>query len=138
MGKSSKSPTNKVSVMALFIIFLVLALSVAAIALAANLYSYGNSIAAAYLALIGCVGLAMSAYVLLQTRRMMMRLKIEVPSVTTTIECKKCGFKSVREFQRGDYIFKEMEPCQKCNEKMIITAIYREIREKKESFPPLG
>jgi len=124
--------------MALFIIFLVLALSVAAIALAANLYSYGNSIAAAYLALIGCVGLAMSAYVLLQTRRMMMRLKIEVPSVTTTIECKKCGFKSVREFQRGDYIFKEMEPCQKCNEKMIITAIYREIREKKESFPPLG
>jgi len=138
LGKSSKSPTNKVSVMALFIIFLVLALSVAAIALAANLYSYGNSIAAAYLALIGCVGLAMSAYVLLQTRRMMMRLKIEVPSVTTTIECKKCGFKSVREFQRGDYIFKEMEPCQKCNEKMIITAIYREIREKKESFPPLG
>jgi hypothetical protein len=124
--------------MALFIIFLVLALSVAAIALAANLYSYGNSIAAAYLALIGCVGLAMSAYVLLQTRRMMMRLKIEVPSVTTIIECKKCGFKSVREFQRGDYIFKEMEPCQKCNEKMIITAIYREIREKKEAFPPLG
>ena len=138
MGKSSKSPTNKVSVMALFIIFLVLALSVAAIALAANLYSYGNSIAAAYLALIGCVGLAMSAYVLLQTRRMMMRLKIEVPSVTTIIECKKCGFKSVREFRRGDYIFKEMEPCQKCNEKMIITAIYREIREKKEAFPPLG
>jgi len=138
LGKSSKSPTNKVSVMALFIIFLVLALSVAAIALAANLYSYGNSIAAAYLALIGCVGLAMSAYVLLQTRRMMMRLKIEVPSVTTIIECKKCGFKSVREFQRGDYIFKEMEPCQKCNEKMIITAIYREIREKKEAFPPLG
>jgi len=138
LGKSSKSPTNKVSVMALFIIFLVLALSVAAIALAANLYSYGNSIAAAYLALIGCVGLAMSAYVLLQTRRMMMRLKIEVPSVTTIIECKKCGFKSVREFRRGDYIFKEMEPCQKCNEKMIITAIYREIREKKEAFPPLG
>ena len=138
MGKSSKSPTNKVSVMALFIIFLVLALSVAAIALAANLYIYENSIAAAYLALIGCVGLVMSAYVLLQTRRMMMRLKIEVPSVTTIIECKKCGFKSVREFQRGDYIFKEMEPCQKCNEKMIITAIYREIREKKESFPPLG
>jgi hypothetical protein len=96
--------------MALFIIFLVLALSVAAIALAANLYSYGNSIAAAYLALIGCVGLAMSAYVLLQTRRMMMRLKIEVPSVTTIIECKKCGFKSVREIQTGDYILKEMEP----------------------------
>lgn len=138
MGKSTKSLANKVSVMALFIIFLVLALSVAAIALAANLYIYGNSIAAAYLALIGCIGLAMSTYVLLQTRRMMVRLKIEVPTVTTIIECKKCGFKSVREFQRGDYIFKEMGPCQKCNERMIITAIYREIREKRETLPPLG
>jgi ribosomal protein L40E len=59
-----------------------------------------------------------------------------LPPITTTIECRKCGFKSVREFQRGDYIFKEVEPCQKCNEKMLITAIYREVKEKpKESFP---
>jgi DNA-directed RNA polymerase subunit RPC12/RpoP len=54
----------------------------------------------------------------------------------STIECNKCGVKNVREFQRGDYIFKETERCQKCNEKMLITAIYREVKEKeKERFP---
>jgi len=55
--------------------------------------------------------------------------------VTTTTECKKCGYKNVREFQRGDYIFKELDQCQKCNDKLIITAIYREVKEKeKERF----
>jgi hypothetical protein len=54
----------------------------------------------------------------------------------TTIECRKCGTKNTREFQRGDYVFKETEPCQKCNDKMLITAIYKEVKEKeKERFP---
>jgi hypothetical protein len=54
----------------------------------------------------------------------------------TTIECRKCGSKSVREFQRGDYVFKELEPCQKCpDDKMLITAIYKEVKEKEKTFP---
>ena len=53
--------------------------------------------------------------------------------VTTTMECSKCGFKNVRDFQRGDYIFKETEQqCPKCNEKMSIASIYREVKEKKK------
>jgi len=116
------------------IIFITLALSLTALVLALNLVNQYPE-AAVWLLLIGFLGLALSTYVLFQTRRRILHLKIETPSITTTIECKKCGFKSVREFQRGDYIFKEVEPCQKCNEKMLITAISREVKEK-EHAPP--
>jgi hypothetical protein len=86
------------------------------------------------LLILGAIGVFMSAYTLLGIRRRALRTKIEIPPVTTTIECRKCGFKNVREFQRGDYIFKEVEPCQKCNDKMLITAIYREVKEKEKEL----
>ncbi|MEM3549782.1 MAG: hypothetical protein QXN87_05145 [Candidatus Bathyarchaeia archaeon] len=132
---SSSSMATRISSFFLIIIFIVLAVSVAALVLAVQAFAY-NETAAAYLFLLGLIGVASSAYVLLQTRRRMMRLKIEPPPVTTTIECRKCGFKSVREYQRGDFIFKEVEQCQKCNEKMLITAIYREVREKGKETQP--
>ena len=112
------------------VIFLVLALSLTALILATTVFGQGNEVVAGYLLLIGFLGVALSTYVLFQTRRRILRLRIVAPSITTTIECKKCGFKSVREFQRGDYIFKEVEPCQKCSDKMLITAISREVKEK--------
>jgi DNA-directed RNA polymerase subunit RPC12/RpoP len=114
------------------IIFLVLALSLTALILATTALGQGNEVVAGYLMLLGFIGLALSTYVLFQTRRRILRLRIETSPITTTIECKKCGFKSTREFQRGDYIFKELEPCQKCNDKMLITAIFREVKEKEK------
>jgi hypothetical protein len=136
MSQASPPPTTtRISSFMLMIIFIALALSLAALILAINAFSDGNEVMAGYLLLIGFLGAVMSAYILFQTRRRILRLRIEVPSITTTIECLKCGFKSVREFQRGDYIFKEVEPCQKCNENMLITAIYREVKEKeREKF----
>lgn len=136
MSRSSSSVATKVSSVVLLIIFVTLALSLSALILAIQAYNYGNDVVAAYLILLGFIGVASSTYVLFQTRKRIMRLRIETPPITTTIECSKCGFRSVREFQRGDYIFKEVESCQKCNEKMLITAIYREVREKgREAFP---
>jgi hypothetical protein len=120
------------------IIFVLLALSLAALILALQAFSYGDDIAAGYLLLIGFLGVAISTYVLMQMRRRLLRLKIVTPPITTTIECKKCGFKSVREFRRGDYIFKEVEPCQKCNDKMLITAIYKEVKEKEREWYSLS
>ena len=79
--------------------------------------------------LIGFFGLALSIYMLLQTRGKPMQVTLELPRVITTLECPKCDFKSVRDFQRDDYIFKETGSCQKCNETMKITAIYREAKK---------
>jgi DNA-directed RNA polymerase subunit RPC12/RpoP len=119
----------------LVIILVTLAFALVALVLGVSAYPEHIDIAM-YLVGIGFLAALISAYMLFQMRRRLLRLKIELPSITTTIECRKCGFKSVRSFQRGDYIFKEVEPCQKCNEKMLITAIYREVKEKpKESFP---
>ena len=73
----------------------------------------------------------LSTYVLLQTRRRIKRLNIKKAPIITTIECQKCDYKSTRVFARGDYILKEMDPCEKCKENMLITSIYRVIKEKK-------
>jgi hypothetical protein len=80
--------------------------------------------------LIGFFGLALSIYMLLQSRGKRMHVTLELPRVLTILECPKCDFKNVRDFQRNDYIFKESGSCQKCNETMRITAIYREAKKK--------
>jgi hypothetical protein len=98
MSNSSSSVATKVSSVVLLIIFVTLALSLSALILAIQAYNYGNDVVVAYLLLIGFIGVASSTYVLFQTRKRIMRLRIETPPITTTIECKKCGFKSVREF----------------------------------------
>ena len=127
-GKNGNS-TTRISSFVLMVIFLTIALSLTALILAIQAFAT-DQIVAGWLILIGFVGVALSTYVLLQLRKRVTRANIAVPPTTTTIECKKCGFKSVREFQRGDYIFKETDPCQKCNEKMMMTAIYREVKDK--------
>jgi len=76
--------------------------------------------------------IALSAYMLLQMRRKPLKLGFEMPKVFTTIQCSSCDFKNVREFQKGDYILKKLEPCPKCNGSMFISSIYREVDEKEE------
>lgn len=114
------------------IILIILILSVIALYQALNAYlstppmvSEGN-----YLMMLGIIGLGASAYLLLQTRRPP-RLIFEPQKVTTTVQCEKCDFKNIRAFEQGDYIFKELEPCPKCDENMMITEIYREVKEEK-------
>jgi hypothetical protein len=126
----ASGPTSRIASSVIIAVFLALALSFIALIYALSILDQDIETASIFL-IMGFLGVALSTYVLFQTRRRLSKLKIVIPPVTTTIECKKCGFKNVREFQRGDYIFKEGEPCQKCNEKMLITAIYREVKEKK-------
>jgi hypothetical protein len=135
MSGTSATTTTKISSFVLLVVFITLALSLVALIFSVTIIGE-NSDAAWILLALGLLGVAISTYVLVETRRRLSKLKITVPPVNTTIECKKCGVKNVREFQRGDYIFKETEPCQKCNDKMLITAIYREVKEKeKQRFP---
>jgi hypothetical protein len=137
MSKASSAPgTAKISTFLLLIVVIVLALSVAALGLGANSFLAGEETLASFLILIGAIALTMSIYVLLQSRRHVANVKLVNPAVMTTVECAKCGTKTVREFQRGDYVFKELGPCQKCPEtKMLITAIYKEIKEKEKTYP---
>jgi hypothetical protein len=80
--------------------------------------------------LIGFIGLVLSTYMLFQIRRRIQGFTLKTPPITTTIVCPKCGLKNVRNFERGDYILKELGPCTKCEGTMIISAIYREVKQK--------
>jgi hypothetical protein len=134
---SSSSATAKISTFMLMIVFIVLALSLVAIASAVYFFMLGEETdLTIYLLAIGFIAMTLAAYVLLQSRRRVTSVKIEASPIMTTIECRKCGDKSVREFQRGDYVFKDLGPCPKCpGDKMIITAIYKEVKEKEKAFP---
>jgi hypothetical protein len=133
MSETSSSATSKISTYMMMIVLIVLALSVVALILAINIFPSRPDMAT-YLLAIGFIAMALSAYMLLQSRRRVASMKIEAPKVMTTVECRKCGFKSVREFKRGDFVFKDLEACQKCDDTMIITAIYKEVKEKEKTY----
>ena len=125
----TKTP-RRISSLFLAIIVITLALSIVAIFSGVNAYINGDIGTVYPSLLIGVSGLALSAYMLFQTRSRTLQFSIKTQPVTTTLSCQKCGFKNLREFQRGDYIFKETEECPKCKEKMQIASIYREAEEK--------
>jgi hypothetical protein len=134
MNENSSSATTKVSTYLMLIVLVVLALSIVALVLAVQVYLLGNDIVAGYLLVIGFIAMGVASYVLFQSRKRAASMKIEAPKVMTTVECRKCGSKKVREFQRGDFVFKELEACQKCDDKMIITSIYKEVKEKEKTY----
>ncbi len=118
----------------LMIVLIVIALSLVALALAANAFIVGEQMVAIYMLIIAFIAMGLSTYVLMTSRRRVAAVKMETPAVMTTIECRKCGFKSVREFQRGDYVFKDLDKCQKCDDTQMITAIYKEVKEKEKVY----
>jgi hypothetical protein len=130
----TSSATSKISTYLMIIVLIVLALSIVALMLSVSAFVEGNAMVAGYLLVIGFIAMGLSVYVLFQSRKRAASMKIEAPKVMTTIECRKCNIKNVREFKRGDYVFKDLEPCQKCNDNMIITAIYKEVKEKEKTY----
>jgi Zn finger protein HypA/HybF involved in hydrogenase expression len=142
MTQNQTSPsTKKISNYIMMIVLIVLALSVISIILAISVYLNGvptqsqADLTAGFLAVIGIVALTMSMFTLYQSRRQAAEMKIEIPKVMTTVECKKCNTKTVREFQRGDYVYKELDACPKCPDtKQLITAVYKEVKEKEKTY----
>ena len=128
----SVKPVRKISPFLLVIILIGFILSLSALFIAVQSIIEQTDILNSYSFLaIGFFGLALSVYMLLQTWGKPMLLALKLPKVITTLECPKCDFKNIRDFQKEDYIFKKTVPCQKCNETMKITAIYREAKKKK-------
>ena len=110
---------------------IILALSFAALVFAANALMAGDNIGW-FLGFIGLIAMTLSIYLLTQNKRTV-QMKIETPKVMTTIDCGKCG-KTTREYQRGDFVFKDLGACQKCGDRQVITAIYKEVKEKEKTY----
>jgi hypothetical protein len=135
MSDTTKSSTpTKMSTYLLMIVLIVLALSILSLIFSVSAFVEGNELVAGYLLVIGFLAMGLAGYVLFQSRKRVASMKIEAPKVMTTIECRKCGIKSTREYQRGDFVFKDLDPCQKCDDKMVITGIFKEVKEKEKTY----
>ncbi|MGE5555131.1 MAG: hypothetical protein ACM3UY_02545 [Methanocella sp.] len=134
---NATSTTAKISTYLILIIVVVLGLSVVSLFVAAQTLIEGDTLTAGLFAGIGLIAMVMSLFLLFQSRRAAAEVKLEIPKVMTTIECqnKGCANKTIREFQRGDYVFKETDvACGKCGGKQMITAIYKEVKEKEKTY----
>ncbi len=105
-----------------------LILSVAALYQVVEAYRSGTLDLASIV--LGLSAIGISLYMLLQLKMKPLKLGFEPQKVLTTVECQKCGYKNIREFQQGDFIFKTVEPCPKCNEEAVISSIHRKPEEK--------
>ncbi len=132
------TPRKKISPILLAILLVTLLLSVFALFLGFDAYLAGDAESGSTYMILGATTLALSSYVLYQTRKRILKLALKTQPINTTVLCEKCGLKNVRDFQRGDYIFKEVDPCPKCNKKMLIASIYREVKEKGKGEIQLG
>ena len=135
--QTKASASNKISTYLTLIVLVVLALSVVSLFVAVETYLANDLITAGLFAGIGAIAMAMSLFLLYQSRRQATEVKLDIPKVMTTIECqnKGCANKTVREFERGDYVFKDLDvACGKCGGKQMVTAIYKEVKEKEKTY----
>ncbi|MBD3207291.1 hypothetical protein GF319_13250 [Candidatus Bathyarchaeota archaeon] len=84
--------------------------------------------------LIGISGFVAIGYSLFRSKPVKEdKLEAKEKDVITTLECNQCNLKRVRNFQRGDFIFKRDEPCTRCEGMMVITRIHTREDKKKSS-----
>lgn len=126
---------RRISPFLLAILMITLILSLASIYEGIDAYTKNDPASGSLYLTMGATTLIISTYLWFQTRRRMLKLSMAIQPINTTLECQKCGFKNVREFQRGDYVFKHTEDqCPKCNEKtMAVGSIFREVKEKEKA-----
>ena len=74
----------------------------------------------------GIIGIGLALSSLLRLRGRLILISKEEGRMVTVIECPTCNIKTVREFQKGDYINKRLEKCSRCEGDKIITSIYME------------
>jgi hypothetical protein len=96
-------------------------------------YGDNQEVALIYM-VIGTAGFAAIGYLLFRSRAPIAQDKLDVKKVEvfTTLECPKCQQKRVRDFKRGDFVFKDDEPCTRCDGLMLITKIARKKEEEKK------
>jgi len=131
MGSLSRSP--RAYSFYIFIIFALgmLFIAVYYIAEALLILQSGDGEDAIFQLALGVFGVGASSYIFLRFRKRMTLLRQALPPTIITItECKKCGLKSLRNFVKGDFVFKSVYECKKCSEPMLITGIYAEKAKK--------
>jgi hypothetical protein len=83
---------------------------------------------------VGTAGFAAIGYMFFRTKAISsQKPPVETAEVVTILECPSCDLKRVRDFNRGDYVYKDDEPCTRCEGTMIVTGIHRKAEPKKKT-----
>jgi hypothetical protein len=117
----------------LMVIFsiIILAWAVWAMYSAFNFQQQGNMESFYFYAAASSVAIVLAVSSVMQMRRRILLLQSLAIKVLSVILCANCGFKVVRVFAEGDFVYKEVGKCQQCNGTMRVDSIYAEEPAKK-------
>lgn len=126
-----ESESRRAPVIFTAVLLTMLVMSVIALFLAVETYLTRKTVDVINMILsIGAIFL--SIYLFMQMRK---KTSLQDPSrirVITVIKCISCNYGSTREFEKGDYILREVGSCPKCNGTLLIHSIFREPQESKK------
>ena len=128
------SPMMSMSWVTLAVVVVIGIFSLLSLWLGFQAYGSEHPDQAIYYIVIGSAGLSAIGYMFFRTKAITDKIP-DVPKVevVTILECPSCDLKRVRDFQRGDYIYKDNEPCTRCEGTMVITGIHRRAEPKQKS-----
>lgn len=117
----------------LMVIFsiIILAWAVWAMYSAFNFQQQGNMESFYFYAVASSVAIVLAVSSIMQMRRRMVLLQSMATKVLSVVLCASCGFKVVRVFGEGDFVYKEVGKCQQCSGPMRVESIYAEEPAKK-------
>jgi glucan phosphoethanolaminetransferase (alkaline phosphatase superfamily) len=117
----------------LMVIFsvIILAWAVWAMYNAFNYQQQGNTESFYFYAAASSVAIVLAVSSIMQMRRRIQLLQSLAVKVLSVVLCANCGFKVVRGFADGDFVYKEVGKCQQCSGTMRVDSIYAEEPAKK-------
>ena len=113
---------------------IILAWAVWAMYSALNFQQQGNMESFYFYAIASSVAIVLAASSIMQMRRRVAVLQRQATRVLSVVLCGGCGFKVIRAFSTGDFVFKEVGKCQQCSAPMRVDSIYAEEPAKKSRF----
>ncbi|MCJ7456305.1 hypothetical protein MUP07_06105 [Candidatus Bathyarchaeota archaeon] len=96
-----------------------------------NFQQQGNMESFYFYAIAGSVAIVLAVSSIMQMRRRIAVLQSLATKVLSVVLCGNCGFKVVRAFGEGDFVYKEVGKCQQCSGTMRVESIYAEEPAKK-------
>ena len=124
-----ESKAGKISAFFIGIVFVMLAMALVALIFAIEAYVMQGNIDVVNV-ILSASTIALSIYLLLQMRKKPLSLDSEALKVLTVIRCTKCNYEKIKDFEKGDYVLKEVGSCPKCDGTLLIYSIFRETKEK--------
>lgn len=110
---------------------IILAWAVWAMYSALNFQQQGNMESFYFYAIASSVAIVLAISSIAQMRRRILVLQSLATRVLSVVLCGSCGFKVVRVFAAGDFVYREVGKCQQCSGSMRIESIYAEEPAKK-------